>query len=210
MSAFLDGQVLKERREEQKKTLDQVAQLAGVTRQYVSSVENNKVQLIPAGVQRITEAVGLGIRFSEPSESDSPLHFFTYGTMKPGFSRAGVVAATNPLGYQRALLAGFAMYDTNWGYPGLVRTRKATDLVDGFIYRYTPQTMGKALKVFDVIEGVDDTPPLFTRHQTVAITSDPRDDQADLAVPCWVYLIARSTAKMRLIKDGVWTKKGRD
>jgi len=207
VSVFLDGKVLRAKREQEKMTLDQVAQKAGLTRQYVSSVENNKVQLIPGGVQRITEALGLGVQFYEPGEADLPVHFFTYGTMKPGFLRAGVVDATGPQGYQAALLAGFAMYDTGWGYPGLVRTRKATDLVHGVLYRYTPQAMGKALKVFDVIEGVDDSPPLFTRHQTVAITTDPRDDQVDLAVPCWVYLFARSTQRMRVIKDGLWAEK---
>ena len=207
VSVFLDGQQLRAAREARKLTLQDVADQAGVTRQYVGSVEYNKVQLIPPGVARITQAVGLGIRFYHPSESEEPLHFFTYGSMKPGFSRYGVVEASGPEGQQQALLAGYKLYDTRMDYPALVRTRRPTDLIQGTLFRFTPATITKALKLFDVIEGVDDEPPLFVRRRAVAITADPANDDDEIAMPCWLYLYDQSVDGMTYVKEGIWQKK---
>ena len=74
MSGLLDGQEIKRRREELKMTLQEVAEKAGVTRQYVSSVEGNKIQLIPHGVAGIIATVGLSVKFERPGEGGFPVH----------------------------------------------------------------------------------------------------------------------------------------
>lgn len=206
MSVWLDGQQLRAAREARRLTLQEVADQAGVTRQYVGSVEHNKVQLIPPGVARITQTVGLGIRFSHPGETEEPVHFFTYGSMKPGFSRHGVVEASGPEARQEAFLAGYRLYDTRMDYPALVRTRRPTDLIQGTLFRFTPATITRALKLFDVIEGVDEAPPLFVRHRSVAIAAAPGED-GEIAVPCWLYVYAQSVRGMAHLKEGLWTRK---
>lgn len=207
MSGLLDGSELRRRREELGWTLQEVADRAGVTRQYVSSVEGNKIQLIPPGVTRIIETVGLTVRFERPGEGNFPVHFFTYGSMKPGFLRYGLVEGSLPEGHQRAALAGYQLYDSGMDYPCLVRSDRATDIVQGIVFEFTAKSIKQALDTFDVIEGTNLTPPLFVRHQTVALVDEGKDQSA---WPCWVYLFAQSVEGMKLIKDGHWVKeKGR-
>lgn len=207
MSALLDGQDIRRRRETLGLTLQEVADKADVTRQYVSSVESNKIQLIPAGVARIIGTVGLGVRFEQPGEGDFPVHFFTYGSMKPGFSRSGLVEGSLPEGHRPGLLAGYLLYDSGMDYPCLVRSTRAADTVQGVVFEFTANTVHMALDLFDVIEGTNDTPPLFVRHRTVALV-DGGNDQ--MTVPCWVYLYAQPVDDMKLVRDGTWLKeKGR-
>ncbi|GAA3997075.1 hypothetical protein GCM10022631_04480 [Deinococcus rubellus] len=208
MTVFLDGRQIRARRDILGLTLQEVADKAGVTRQYVSSVESNKIQLVPPGVARIVETVGLTITFGQPQSNDFPRHFFTYGSMKPGFLRYGIVEGSLPVGHRPAFLAGYRLYDSGMDYPCLVRSENAGELVSGFVFEFTELTIHKALQTFDVIEGVDDDPPLFTRHRSVALTTTDHHDQ--LAVPCWVYLYSPSVEGLKPVKDGNWIKeKGR-
>lgn len=203
----LDGQVIRRRREELGLTLQEVAEKAGVTRQYVSSVEGNKIQLVPPGVARIIETVGLTVTLAEPDTGDFPVHFFTYGSMKPGFLRYGLVEGSLPEGHQPAVLSGYRLYDSGMDYPCLVRSESAADIVQGFVFEFTGKTIHPALATFDVIEGVGDDPPLFVRHRSVALVNEGSDQ---LGVPTWVYLYAQSTEGMKPVKDGNWVKeKGR-
>lgn len=203
----LDGQEIRRRREDLGLTLQEVAQKAGVTRQYVSSVESNKIQLVPPGVARIIETVGLNVTFAQPEPGDFPVHFFTYGSMKPGFLRYGLVEGSLPERHQPAVLAGYRLHDSGMDYPCLVRSESATDMVQGFVFEFTGKTIRQALATFDVIEGVDHDPPLFVRHRSVALVNEG-DDQ--IGVPCWLYLYAQSTEGMKPVKDGNWVKeKGR-
>ena len=207
MKALLDGQDIRRRREELGLTLQEVAERAGVTRQYVSSVESDKIQLIPSGVTRIIETVGLTVRFEQPGQGDSPVHFFTYGSMKPGFIRYGLVEGSLPEGHRPAVLAGYLLYDSSMDYPCLVRSDRATDTVQGVVFEFNGKTILKALELFDVIEGTRDDPPLFVRHRTVALVNDQSDQ---ITVPCWVYLYNQPVDDMKPVKDGNWLKeKGR-
>ncbi|WP_146160715.1 gamma-glutamylcyclotransferase [Deinococcus arcticus] len=208
MSVQLDGQQIRARRELLGLTLQEVASKAGVTRQYVSSVEAGKIQLVPPGVARIVETVGLTVTFGSPETGDFPRHFFTYGSMKPGFLRAGIVEGNLPEGHQPAFVAGYRLYDSGMDYPCLVRSDDPRDLVHGVVYEFTDLTIRKALQTFDVIEGVNDNPPLFRRHRSVALSATDDPDQS--AVPCWVYLYVPSVKDLKPVKDGTWTKeKGR-
>jgi len=207
MNALLDGQEIRHRREELGLTLQEVAQKAGVTRQYVSSVESNKIQLIPPGVARIIETVGLRVKFEQPGEGDVPVHFFTCGSMKPGFIRYGLVEGSLPKGHRPAVLAGYQLYDSGMDYPCLVRSERATETVQGVVFEFTGTTILKALELFDVIEGTQYDPPLFVRHRTVALVDEGSDQ---MTVPCWVYLYGQSIEAMKPVKDGIWLKeKGR-
>ncbi|GAA4012810.1 hypothetical protein GCM10022631_25670 [Deinococcus rubellus] len=207
MKALLDGQEIRRRRENLGLTLQQVAEKAGVTRQYVSSVESNKIQLIPSGVARIIETVGLMVRFEQPGRGDFPVHFFTYGSMKPGFIRYGLVEGSLPEGHRPAVLAGYLLYDSGMDYPCLVRSARATDTVEGIVFKFTEKTIFKALELFDVIEGTQNDPPLFIRHRTVALVNGGSDQ---MTVPCWVYLYGQSVEGMKPVKGGNWLKeKGR-
>ncbi|AZI44333.1 helix-turn-helix domain-containing protein [Deinococcus psychrotolerans] len=207
MKGLLDGQEIRRRRENLGLTLQEVAEKAGVTRQYVSSVESNKIQLIPSGVARIIETVGLMVRFEQPGQGDFPVHFFTYGSMKPGFIRYGLVEGSLPEGHRSAVLAGYLLYDSGMDYPCLVRGARATDTVEGVVFEFTGKTIFKALELFDVIEGTQNDPPLFIRHRTVALVNGGSDQ---MTVPCWVYLYGQSVEGMKPVKGGNWLKeKGR-
>ncbi|MGM9319305.1 gamma-glutamylcyclotransferase [Deinococcus aquaticus] len=210
MTVQIDGQQIRARREQLGLTLQEVAEKAGVTRQYVNSVEAGKIQLVPPGAARIIETVGLTVTFGSPDSDQFPKNFFTYGSMKPGFLRAGIVEGSLPVGHRPAFLAGYRLYDSGMDYPCLVRSDDPRDLVHGVVYEFTDLTIGKALQTFDVIEGVDDDPPLFCRHRTVSVVLSTTDDADQSAVPCWVYLYVPSVERLKPVKDGLWVKeKGR-
>ena len=127
--------------------------------------------------------------------------------MKPGFLRAGLVDGSLPEGHQEAVLSGYQLYDSGMDYPCLVKSASATDIVQGFLFKYTSERIQKALELFDVIEGTNDPEPLFIRHQTVALATKDNDQKA---ISCWVYLYAQAVEDLKLIKDGNWVKeKGR-
>lgn len=205
MTVQLDGQQIRARRELLGLTLQEVAGKAGVTRQYVSSVEAGKIHLVPPGVARIVETVGLTVTFGSPESSDFPSHFFTYGSMKPGFLRSGIVEGSLPEGHRPAFLAGYRLYDSGMDYPCLVRSHNPQDLVHGVVYEFTDLTIHKALQTFDVIEGVDDDPPLFRRHRSVALSATGAPDQS--ATPCWAYLYVPPVESLKPVKDGMWVKE---
>ncbi|GGL14665.1 gamma-glutamylcyclotransferase family protein [Deinococcus radiotolerans] len=108
---------------------------------------------------------------------------FVYGTLLPGERNAHVAA--RGFTAQAATLRGFTLHHLHpEGYPALTRG-PAHGAVRGAVLSYTPQAWAAALPGLDDLEGLHDTPPLYTR-ELAPLTLDGGED-----VTAWVYVYAR-------------------
>lgn len=129
------------------------------------------------------------------------LPVFVYGTLLPGERNAQVAARGGHFTARPATLAGFRLLDLRpEGYPGIV-PGAASDLVHGAALTYAPADWERALALLDELEGVDETPPLYTR-QRVRLTLQGGEE-----VEGWVYVYALSA---RLEQAGVTPVPGGD
>lgn len=144
---------------------------------------------------------------------------FVYGTLMPGerwegVAQQGIQQSTQQglqgggLTRERATLHGAALADLRpEGYPALFPVQEvAAELpqgvatsVQGWLYRYAPQSWPQALPFLDDLEGLDLTPPLY-RRERVEVES-LRGVQ-----PAWVYFYAR--AERRNAPGFVWVGSG--
>jgi gamma-glutamylcyclotransferase (GGCT)/AIG2-like uncharacterized protein YtfP len=127
---------------------------------------------------------------------------FVYGTLMPGELNAGVArAAGAPLHCERASLDGYALYHLRpEGYPALTR---GEGTVQGWLLHYRAEQWGAALHHLDELEGLDLTPPLYTRELAQArAAAGPQK--------AWVYLYARaerlSHPGCEQVPSGDWTE----
>lgn len=106
---------------------------------------------------------------------------FVYGTLMPGERNAHV--AGNGFTAQAAWLPGFQLFDLlPEGYPGVVR---GAGEVSGFVLTYTPQAWAQALPRLDGLEGINETPPLYSREQVKVRLESGGEAES------WVYIYAR-------------------
>lgn len=118
--------------------------------------------------------------------TQGPCGVFVYGTLMPGERNAHVAALGGPFRAQRAVLRGFALYHLSpEAYPALVPGPPEAQ-VRGQLLSYTPEAWREALPFLDDLEGLHDTPPLYTR-QLVTLHLE-----GGAQAPAWVYVYART------------------
>ena len=139
------------------------------------------------------------------------LPVFVYGTLRPGERNAHVAARGGSFTARPATLAGFRLFHLRpEGYPGIV-PGAASDLVYGAALTYAPADWEQALTLLDALEGVDETPPLYTRQRVRltleggAVGSGPLGSREE--VEGWVYVYACAG---RLSQSGVTPLPGGD
>lgn len=126
---------------------------------------------------------------------------FVYGTLMPGERNAHVAAQGGAFSARSARLPGHRLLHLRpEAYPAVVPGGPA-EAVRGFALTYAPADWPLALPFLDRLEGVDETPPLYTRTP-VTLTLEGGE-----ALPAWVYLYARAD---RLAQDGVQPVPGGD
>lgn len=126
---------------------------------------------------------------------------FVYGTLMPGERNAGVAAQGGPFQAQPARLAGFRLLHLRpEGYPGIL-PGAAEEAVQGYVLTYAASGWERALSFLDALEGVHETPPLYTRER-VTVTLENGE-----SVPAWVYVYAH---RARLTQPGVLAVPGND
>lgn len=108
---------------------------------------------------------------------------FVYGTLMPGERNAHVAGEPQGFTAQAARLPGFRLFHLSpEGYPGVVRGEGD---VSGWVLTYAPEAWARALPFLDHLEGLDETPPLYTREQ-VRVRLEDGSEAAS-----WVYVYAR-------------------
>ncbi|GMA14678.1 gamma-glutamylcyclotransferase [Deinococcus metallilatus] len=134
--------------------------------------------------------------------SDFPLtRVFVYSTLMPGERNADVAAQGGTFQAAPARLAGFRLLHLlPEGYPGVL-PGEPDDSVQGYVLTYAEGDWDRALPFLDALEGVHETPPLYTR-QRVTVTLEGGE-----SLPTWVYVYARSA---RLPRPGVIPVPGGD
>lgn len=118
-----------------------------------------------------------------------PARVFVYGTLLPGERNAHVAAR----GFRArpATLRGFTLHHLHpEGYPALT-PGPADTLVRGAVLEYTPQAWRAALPGLDELEGLHDTPALYTRQLAVLTLDGPGTPDGGEEVTAWVYVYAR-------------------
>ena len=110
---------------------------------------------------------------------------FVYGTLMPGERNEHVARQGGAFHARSATLRGYRLIDLRpEAYPGIVRGA-ADATVTGHVLTFGPAAWPRALPFLDALEGLHDTPPLYTREQvTVQVDGDD--------VPAWVYVYART------------------
>ncbi|MFC4640430.1 gamma-glutamylcyclotransferase family protein [Deinococcus hohokamensis] len=115
-----------------------------------------------------------------------PTTVFVYGTLMPGERNADVAAQGGAFVSRPARLRGYRLLHLHpEGYPALVPGDPHEE-VRGHALTYGPAVWTSAQPFLDALEGLHETPPLYTREQ-VQLTLDGGDTQA-----AWVYLYARA------------------
>ncbi|MFC4426807.1 gamma-glutamylcyclotransferase family protein [Deinococcus navajonensis] len=133
----------------------------------------------------------------------TPTTVFVYGTLMPGERNAGVAAQGGPFAARPARLSGYRLLHLHpEGYPALVPGEPYEE-VRGHALTYEPAAWAGALPFLDALEGLHESPPLYTRQQ-VPLTLEGGEQQA-----AWVYLYARA-ARLRgpgvvHLPGGDWT-----
>lgn len=122
-----------------------------------------------------------------------PTTVFVYGTLMPGERNAHVAGAGFTA--QPATLRGFTLLHLHpEGYPALVPGPPDAE-VRGAALTYAPQAWAAALPGLDDLEGLHESPPLYTR-QVVQV-----QQEGGPLRPAWVYVYARAE---RLTQPGAW------
>jgi gamma-glutamylcyclotransferase (GGCT)/AIG2-like uncharacterized protein YtfP len=130
----------------------------------------------------------------------APTTVFVYGTLMPGERNAHVARQGGPFTAQPATLPGHRLLHLHpEGYPAVIPGAPA-DTVRGMALTYAPHAWAAALVFLDALEGVRDTPPLYTRDRVTLHTG------AGL-LPAWVYVYARAD---RLARPGATPVPGGD
>lgn len=119
---------------------------------------------------------------------------FVYGTLMPGERNESVARQGGAFTARPATLRGFRLIHLRpEAYPGILPAGP-DDVVRGHALTYAPQDWPRALPFLEALEGVDETPPLYTREQVELSFEDGS------AAPAWVYVYARAH---RLAQPGV-------
>ncbi|WP_309570421.1 gamma-glutamylcyclotransferase family protein [Deinococcus sp.] len=125
---------------------------------------------------------------------------FVYGTLMPGERNEHVARQGGTFDARPATLRGHRLIDLRpEAYPGVI-PGDPSDTVTGHILTYAPAAWPTALPFLDALEGLHETPPLYTR-QRVTVHVNGHDEAA------WVYLYARAD---RLARPGAVTVAGGD
>ncbi|WP_019586463.1 gamma-glutamylcyclotransferase family protein [Deinococcus apachensis] len=133
--------------------------------------------------------------------ADPLTRVFVYGTLMPGERNAGVAARGGPFEAAPARLPGFRLLHLlPEAYPVIVPGQPG-EQVRGYVLTYPQDGWDRALPFLDALEGVHETPPLYTR-ECVTVRLDGGG-----SVPVWVYVYA---AAGRLDQPGVVPVPGGD
>lgn len=113
-----------------------------------------------------------------------PPSVFVYGTLRPGERNAAVAARGGPFEARPARLPGFGLLHL-WpeAYPAL-RPGEPEDVVRGDVLTYSAASWRQALSLLDSLEGVHETPPLYTRERVTVQLEGGGETAA------WVYVYA--------------------
>lgn len=127
---------------------------------------------------------------------------FVYGTLMPGERNAHIAARGGAFTAQPATLRAHRLYHLHpEAYPA-VTPGQADERVHGYALTFTPDAWSAALPFLDELEGVHDSPPLYTRE---AVTLEL---EGGAVLPAWVYLYARperlSAAGAQHVPGGDW------
>jgi gamma-glutamylcyclotransferase (GGCT)/AIG2-like uncharacterized protein YtfP len=120
-------------------------------------------------------------------------HLFTYGTLRDGEERSGILSKFSSKVYKDCKIKG-SLIDLPDGYPGLI---SGDGSVVGEIH-HTPD-IENALKKLDTIEGFNgygEDGSLF--HRVLTYSNN---------IPCWTYVYARSSDDGPVIESGDWSKR---
>ncbi|MBB5361202.1 gamma-glutamylcyclotransferase [Deinococcus humi] len=132
-----------------------------------------------------------------------PTTVFVYGTLMPGERNAHIAALGGHFQARPAVLWGHRLLHL-WpeAYPAVV-PGDGEEAVRGFALTYAPTDWPLALPFLDELEGVAETPPLYTREQ-VTLTLEGGE-----TLPAWVYLYALAERMKRPgvipVRGGDWT-----
>ena len=126
---------------------------------------------------------------------------FVYGTLMPGERNAHIAALGGHFQARPAVLSGYRLLHL-WpeAYPAVV-PGDGGEAVSGFALTYAPADWPLALPFLDELDGVDETPPLYTREQ-VTLTLEGGE-----TLPAGVYVYALAE---RLKSPGVIPVPGGD
>jgi len=138
-----------------------------------------KEQLVASGKSKVTK-----------SAVD---HLFTYGTLRDGEERSGILSKFSSKVYKDCKIKG-SLIDLPDGYPGLI---SGDGSVVGEIH-HTPD-IENTLKELDRVEGFNgygEDGSLF--HRVLTYSNN---------IPCWTYVYARSPDDGPVIESGDWSKR---
>lgn len=131
----------------------------------------------------------------------TPTRVFVYGTLRPGERNARVARRGGPFVTSPASLRGYRLLHLlPEAYPLLV-PGEPWQTVRGDLLTYRPDDWTRALSLLDALEGLHESPPLYTREQ---VTVTPGGGEP---VSAWVYVYARGE---RLTRPGVQLVPGGD
>ncbi len=119
---------------------------------------------------------------------------FVYGTLMPNERNAHVAQLGGPFSAQTATLYRFRLLHlVPEAYPALLPADSHSS-VQGYALTYSAQNWETALPFLDELEGINETPPLYTRQKVVLQL------QSGKTTPAWVYVYANTD---RLNRAGV-------
>lgn len=126
---------------------------------------------------------------------------FVYGTLMPGERNADVAARGGMFQAVSARLPEFRLLHLlPEAYPAVVPGQPGEE-VCGYVLTYPGADWKLALSFLDALEGVHETPPLYTRERVTVRLEDGE------CLPAWVYVYA---AAERLTAPGVVPVPGGD
>lgn len=110
---------------------------------------------------------------------------FIYGSLKPGEKYAHIAREAGRHNRREGFIDGFALYHLEpEGYPAIVPDASG-GRVYGWLLLY-PE-VDRALALLDDFEGLQDTPPPYTREQVTVYLRE----QCSSTETAWVYVYAR-------------------
>ncbi|MDV6374865.1 gamma-glutamylcyclotransferase family protein [Deinococcus arenicola] len=139
---------------------------------------------------------------TESSPPYAPLTtVFVYGTLMPGERNAHIAQLGGTFSAQPARLPGFRLLHLYpEAYPAVL-PGEPQDGVTGFALTYAPADWPLALPFLDELEGIDETPPLYTREEVTLTLENGQ------SLTSWVYIYAVSE---RLTRPGALPVSGGD
>lgn len=129
-------------------------------------------------------------------------HLFTYGTLLTGQRNAQLRAQPK---VRPASIRGFCLYDLQpENYPALVASpnTKAEAVVWGECLSYSLRAWQQVLPLLDELEGLHDSPPLYSRQEVIIQLADGEQLTGQ------TYVYAQETrlteAGAKLVQSGNW------